>query len=115
MKETPQQRAERKATWIARCTAHIDNKRIRKEASDMFEESNPIINNQTSMAESTNKPKVVGVEKILEKYVYKQWWLFSWYETVSSDRIANDIVIKSKTRIRRIVLNDEVVFVDKDY
>lgn len=43
--ETQEQRAARKALWIARCTAHFDNPKIRNEASDKFEAENPIVTN----------------------------------------------------------------------
>ena len=40
LNESKEERAARKAKWIARATAHLDTPRIRKEASDMFEERN---------------------------------------------------------------------------
>jgi hypothetical protein len=40
-KETKKQRAERKAMFMAKATAHGDSKKIRKEASDLFEKKNP--------------------------------------------------------------------------
>lgn len=39
--ETKEDRAQRKAIWIARATSHFDTDEIRKEASDIFEEKNP--------------------------------------------------------------------------
>lgn len=40
--ETKEERAKRKAIWMAKATAHIDNPKIRQEASAMFEENNPL-------------------------------------------------------------------------
>lgn len=36
-------KAERKAIWMAKTTAHFDSKKIRKEASDMFDKANEIL------------------------------------------------------------------------
>lgn len=41
-KETQQERAQRKAIFIARATKHFDTPKIRKEASEMFDKANPI-------------------------------------------------------------------------
>ena len=35
-----EEKAFRKAIWIAKATAHFDTPQIRKEASDMFDERN---------------------------------------------------------------------------
>lgn len=43
--ETPEQRAERKAQFIARATSHMDTPKIRKQASDKWEAANPISSN----------------------------------------------------------------------
>lgn len=61
------------------------------------------------MANTTNQPIVRGREHVLEKYVYKTWWIFSWYERVSAEHIANDIVIETDKPIRQIIVNGEVV------
>ncbi len=39
-KETAEERQMRKATWMARATAHFDTPEIRKEAEDRWEEAN---------------------------------------------------------------------------
>ncbi len=39
-KETKQERAQRKAIYIGRATAHYDTPQIRKEASEKWEEAN---------------------------------------------------------------------------
>lgn len=41
-KETKEERAERKAIWMGRATAHFDTPKIRKEASEKWEEANKI-------------------------------------------------------------------------
>lgn len=38
--ETKEERAERKAIWMEKATAHFDTPEIRQEASDKFEEAN---------------------------------------------------------------------------
>lgn len=63
------------------------------------------------MANTTNKPIVMGREHFREQYIYKSWWLFRWYEKISSEHIANDIVIESKNPISQIILNGKVVWV----
>jgi hypothetical protein len=35
-------RAERKAIWLQKATAHFDSPKIRKEAEKMFEDANPL-------------------------------------------------------------------------
>lgn len=44
--ETPEQRTQRKAYWIAKATSHMDTPKIRKQASDQFEAANPISSNE---------------------------------------------------------------------
>lgn len=61
------------------------------------------------MVYTTNKPIVRGAEHILEKYVYKTWWIFGWYVKISADHIADDIVIETDRKIRQIVFNGKVV------
>lgn len=38
--ETTEQRAQRKAAWIARATSHFDTPEIRKEAAEQWEAAN---------------------------------------------------------------------------
>ena len=38
--ETLEERADRKAIWIARVTKHFDSPELRKEANDIFEKQN---------------------------------------------------------------------------
>lgn len=40
-KETDEERAERKALFITRSTAHFDTPEIRKEAAEKWEAANP--------------------------------------------------------------------------
>lgn len=41
MEETTEERAQRKANWMARATSHFDTPEIREEADQLFEENNP--------------------------------------------------------------------------
>jgi hypothetical protein len=44
--ETPEQRAQNKANYIARATSHFDSPKIRKEAAEQWEAANPISSNE---------------------------------------------------------------------
>lgn len=64
------------------------------------------------MAQLQSQPIVRGIEIKLEKYVYKTWWIFGWYEKVSSTHLENIIVIDTDRPISKIVFNGKDILLD---